>query len=59
MPGDLNDDRQVDIGDLAMLAAAYGLKSDHAEWSRYAHMDINQDGILNIVDLSYVASLIP
>ncbi|WP_201305428.1 fibronectin type III domain-containing protein [Paenibacillus puerhi] len=59
VPGDLNDDRQVDIGDLAMLAAAYGLKSDHAEWSRYAHMDINQDGILNIVDLSYVASLIP
>jgi pectate lyase len=56
--GDLNDDQIVDVGDLAMLAAAYGLTSEQAGWNDKKHLDFNNDGVINITDLVHVASLI-
>nr|WP_181592799.1 fibronectin type III domain-containing protein [Paenibacillus sp. YN15] len=47
---------QVDIGDLAILGAAYGLRSGAAGWN--ANLDFNQDGIIDILDLVYVANMI-
>jgi alpha-L-arabinofuranosidase len=57
--GDLNEDGAFGVGDLALLAASYGKTSEDASWgSTYARMDMNGDGILNIIDLSAIARLI-
>ena len=56
--GDLNGDQEVNVGDLAILAAAYGLNSEQAGWDEKKHLDFNNDGVINIVDLVYLANLI-
>ncbi|WP_231506179.1 fibronectin type III domain-containing protein [Paenibacillus sp. UNC451MF] len=56
--GDLNDDLIVNIGDLAIIAGKYGMKSDSQEWNQYEHLDFNHDGTIDITDLVHVANLI-
>ncbi|MFB9327773.1 endo-1,4-beta-xylanase [Paenibacillus aurantiacus] len=56
--GDLNNDGRYSIGDLAMAASAYGKTSADPNWSQYSMMDLNRDGMIDIVDLSAIASLI-
>lgn len=56
--GDLNNDGRYSIGDLAMAASAYGKTSADPNWSQYSKMDLNRDGMIDIVDLSAIASLI-
>jgi len=58
MPGDLNDDMRVSIGDLALLAAAYGKSIEDADWDQFAHYDLNGDDIIDITDLVIMAQLI-
>jgi len=58
MPGDFNDDNRVSIGDLALVAKAYGMTSDSPNWNEVKRYDINNDGIIDIEDLSAVARLI-
>lgn len=55
IPGDVNHDGKVSIGDLAMIAAHYGKTSESADWKQIQHMDVNQDGKIDILDLGYVA----
>ncbi|UJF31548.1 GDSL-type esterase/lipase family protein [Paenibacillus hexagrammi] len=57
-PGDMNGDGAFTVGDLAIVAAAYGKTSADAEWSSYQEADIVQDGIIDIQDLAAVASKI-
>ncbi|NOU95765.1 hypothetical protein GC093_21435 [Paenibacillus sp. LMG 31456] len=57
--GDLNGDQVVNVGDLAILAAAYGLNSGQAGWNDKKHLDFNNDGVINIVDLVHLVKLIP
>ncbi|MCR8632216.1 fibronectin type III domain-containing protein [Paenibacillus radicis (ex Xue et al. 2023)] len=59
IPGDLNGDQIVNVGDLAILAAAYGLTSGQEGWNDIKHLDFNNDGVINIVDLVHLANLIP
>ncbi|WP_314589314.1 GH116 family glycosyl hydrolase [Paenibacillus terrigena] len=56
--GDLNGDRKVSIGDLAIVASYYGKTSDDANWSTYKRADMNRDGRIDINDLAAVATLI-
>ncbi|UJF36053.1 glycoside hydrolase family 2 TIM barrel-domain containing protein [Paenibacillus hexagrammi] len=54
-PGDMNNDGKYSIGDLAMLAAAYGKTSADAGWDSIKHADFNNDGKIGIEDLAAMA----
>ncbi|MCZ8514285.1 cohesin domain-containing protein [Paenibacillus filicis] len=56
--GDLNGDGKVTIGDLAIVAAAYGKTSSSPDWAQFKLADVNNDGEVDIVDLAYVAQFI-
>jgi len=53
--GDVNRNGGIDIGDLAMVAYYYGKTSSDDCWPEARAMDFNNDGIINIEDLVYVA----
>jgi alpha-L-arabinofuranosidase len=57
--GDLNGDGKFGVGDLSMLAQQYGKTSADPSWEmNLARMDMNNDGVLNILDLSFIAKII-
>jgi hypothetical protein len=51
-PGDANSDGMVDVGDLGILAANYGLASGAA----WAQGDFNGDGAVDVGDLGILAA---
>ncbi|WP_054027488.1 discoidin domain-containing protein [Bacillus sp. FJAT-28004] len=53
---DVNRDGNISIGDLAIVAAAYGKQQDQAGWNEKA--DVNKDGKVDIIDLAIVAKAI-
>nr|BAI63641.1 hexosaminidase Hex1t [Paenibacillus sp. TS12] len=53
---DVNGDGQVSIGDLAIIAGAYGKEEGQAGWNKKA--DVNHDGKVDIIDLTIVAKAI-
>jgi hypothetical protein len=53
LPGDLNIDGKSSIGDLAIVASHYGEIATDANW--LASADINNDGVIDIIDLAAVA----
>ncbi|MFC7680928.1 Ig-like domain-containing protein [Paenibacillus sp. GCM10028914] len=55
---DLNNDGKVTIGDLAIVAAAYGKNTDSPDWLQVKKADINKDGKIDIADLAAVATRI-
>ncbi|WP_020620732.1 cohesin domain-containing protein [Paenibacillus daejeonensis] len=58
VPGDYNDDNRVSVGDLALVAKAYGKTSNSPDWNDVKKYDINNDGTIDIADLSALARLI-
>lgn len=54
-PGDVNENGSTSIGDLAIVAAAYGKTSEDSEWSQYKKFDMTNDGKVDIEDLVIVA----
>jgi hypothetical protein len=52
MPGDANGDGKVDVGDLGILAANYGITSG-ATWDK---SDFNNDGKVDVSDLGILAA---
>lgn len=58
IPGDFNDDDRVSIGDLAIMAKAYGITSSDPNWDEVKHLDLVDDGIIDIADLVKLAKLI-
>ncbi|MDQ8734776.1 glycoside hydrolase family 98 domain-containing protein [Paenibacillus sp. LHD-38] len=57
-PGDVNGDGKISIGDLGLVAAAYGKTSSDPDWAKYAKFDIVKDGKIDILDLATVGSKI-
>jgi Dockerin type I domain len=57
VPGDLNGDGSVGCDDLAIVKASFGKKTGQAGFDPRA--DVNHDGIVNIIDLSTIAKLLP
>jgi hypothetical protein len=53
IPGDLNGDFKVGLGDLVILAQAYGSKLGDAKWSPNA--DIDDTGVIGLSDLVILA----
>lgn len=58
VPGDVNDDDRVSVGDLALVAKAYGKSTDSPDWDQVKKYDINNDGTIDIEDLAALARLI-
>ncbi|RIX48681.1 hypothetical protein D3P08_23565 [Paenibacillus nanensis] len=58
IPGDVNDDDRVSVGDLALVAKAYGKTSNSPDWQQVKKYDMNNDGLIDIADLSGLARLI-
>jgi len=58
VPGDVNNDEKVTVGDLAMIAAHYGKDSTDVHWMSIQQFDVNHDGKIDIVDLAMVARTI-
>ncbi|WP_187274109.1 cohesin domain-containing protein [Paenibacillus sp. N3.4] len=58
MPGDQNGDGKVSIGDIAVIAAAYGKSNKDPDWDQYKNCDINGDGIIDVADLAAVARIL-
>ncbi|NQX66526.1 DUF1349 domain-containing protein [Paenibacillus alba] len=54
-PGDTNGDGKFSIGDLAIVAAAYGKTSADADWEKYKQADLNNDGRVDLIDLATLA----
>ncbi|GFZ79456.1 hypothetical protein GCM10008018_26160 [Paenibacillus marchantiophytorum] len=57
-PGDTNGDGKFSIGDLAIVAAAYGKTSADPDWEQYKKADYNNDNQVDIQDLAAVAQKI-
>lgn len=58
VPGDMNGDSRISIGDLAVVAAAYGKTSADPDWNQYNKADVNHDNKVDISDLAAVATMI-
>ncbi|WP_342556563.1 cohesin domain-containing protein [Paenibacillus sp. FSL H8-0548] len=55
LPGDVNNDGRLSIGDLALVASAYGKTSADTDWALYKKYDLVQDNIIDISDLVFMA----
>jgi phosphodiesterase/alkaline phosphatase D-like protein len=53
LPGDLNNDGQVDMFDLVILAGSWGLSQADADYN--PSCDLNGDGTVNVIDLLTLA----
>lgn len=58
IPGDVNGDGKVTIGDLGIVAGAIGKTSADPDWEKYARADVNHDGKVDEEDLAIVANII-
>ncbi|OBZ12769.1 beta-N-acetylglucosaminidase domain-containing protein [Bacillus sp. FJAT-26390] len=55
IPGDVNNDGKVSIGDLAIVAANYGKDTSSSDWAQVKHADLTNDGMISIDDLALAA----
>jgi lysozyme family protein len=58
IPGDLNGDGKITIGDLAIVAVHYGKTSASPDWELAKKADINGDGVIDVKDLAAIATKI-
>lgn len=57
LPGDLNVDGRIDCADLAIVKASLGKRTGDVGFDPRA--DVNNDGIVNLRDLSFVSQRVP
>lgn len=58
LPGDVTGNGSISVGDLAVIASAYGKKFGDSDWEQVKHADLNDDGVIDIEDLAEMARLI-
>lgn len=59
IPGDLNGDGRLGVGDLALMASVfYGRHHEQADWDTYKKADLNNDNKVDIEDLRALAQWI-
>jgi len=58
VPGDINRDGIVNIGDLGMACGYYGLDSNNEAWPDARRADIDKNGKVDIADLVFIAKRI-
>lgn len=57
IPGDVNGDGKVDCADVAIVKAAFGTSRGQTGYD--ARADVNNDGVVNILDLAFVLRQLP
>lgn len=55
IPGDVNGDNRVSVGDLGIVAAHYGKNSMSPDWEEAKIADVKKDGRIDVEDLAAVA----
>ncbi|WP_143812159.1 cohesin domain-containing protein [Paenibacillus sp. VTT E-133280] len=55
---DVNGDGKVSIGDLAIIAAKYGIDLSSSEWDAVKRLDLDRSGTIDVADLAIVAKKI-
>jgi len=55
VPGDVNGNGVVNVGDLAIAAYYYGAKEGDANWDKAKAADVNSDGVVDLKDLIFIA----
>ncbi|NLY42618.1 MAG: carbohydrate-binding protein [Clostridiaceae bacterium] len=55
IPGDLNNDGRISIGDLGIAAYYYQAKAGDDNWDSAKIADVNKDGVVDIADLAFIA----
>ncbi|HHV97983.1 MAG TPA: hypothetical protein GXX36_00155 [Clostridiaceae bacterium] len=55
VPGDVNGDDLINIEDLSLIAKYYGTRQSDANWNIAKFADINEDGVIDIADIAFVA----
>mgnify|MGYP000875204601 CR=1 FL=1 len=58
MDADVNKDGRISIADLGIVAWYYGVREGDNEWAQAKAGDMDHDGIISIMDLSYIAGKI-
>ena len=63
LPGDMNQDGMVNIGDLSLVMSYFGITSADPVWDSVEKYDITgssgaPDGMIDILDITYVARII-
>ena len=58
VPGDVNGDGVLDLIDLSDLIDAFGMTSGDDLWWKYAAFDYNNNGQIDVYDISYLAYMI-
>jgi hypothetical protein len=57
-PSDQNQDGKVSVTDLAIIVKHYGKQAGAADWEQIKGADINNDGVIDLLDLILVARTI-
>lgn len=55
--GDANGDLRVTDADLDLVTRYFGVDSDSSRWIEIRDADVNGDGVINIVDIAYIAKV--
>ncbi|CAM4243755.1 regulation of enolase protein 1 (concanavalin A-like superfamily) [Paenibacillus endophyticus] len=55
LSGDINNDQKITIGDLGILASAYGKTNADPNWLQFKKSDLNADGKIDIEDIAMLA----
>lgn len=56
--GDLNGNRMIDIGDLAVLIANFNIDSSSRDWPKVSAADFDSNGKIDIADLAALGKII-
>lgn len=57
IPGDLNRDGKVSIGDVGIMASYFGKTANSSDWELVKRADLNKDGQINLLDLILLAKI--
>ena len=55
IPGDINDDGVINVGDLAIASYYYAAEEGDPNWDAAKIADVNNDGVVDLKDLAFIA----
>ena len=55
IPGDVNGDGVINVGDLAVAAYYYAAEEGDPNWDKAKAADVNKDGVVDLKDLVFIA----
>ena len=53
--GDVNNNGEINVGDLAIISKNYGKKDSDSDRSTIEHLDLNKDGIIDKYEIDFIS----